>query len=100
MAHNHGNEYQIRIIHEDGTEEEGGWMKSEEHLAQALAALPGTPGKTFWLRERDVPCPDCRDKEHQTILECRVANIESPRYRPHDSRYLLAVGSKSWYEVL
>ena len=28
MAHNHGNEYQVRIVHEDGTEELSGWMKS------------------------------------------------------------------------
>jgi len=28
MAHNHGNEYQIRIVREDGTEELSGWMNS------------------------------------------------------------------------
>ena len=32
MAHNHGNEYQIRIVHEDGTEELSGWMNSESRL--------------------------------------------------------------------
>jgi len=100
MAHNHGHEYQIRIVHQDGTEEESEWMNREEQLSQALAALPGSSGNTFWLRERGVPCPDCLDKEHQTILECPIANIASPRCRPHDSQYLLAVGSKSWYEVL
>ena len=28
MAHNHGYEYQIRIVHEDGIEELSGWMNS------------------------------------------------------------------------
>jgi len=100
MAHNHRNEYQIRMVHEDGTEEESGWMISEEQLAQALATLPGKSGKTFWLRTRSVPCPDCLDKQQQMISECPIANIASPRCHPHDSQYLLAVGSKSWYEVL
>jgi hypothetical protein len=99
MPHNHGKEYQIRIVYEDGTERAGGWMNREEELSQAMAALPGTPGKTFWLRERNVPCPDCLDIEQQMILEYRIANIASPRCRPHDSSYLLAVGSKSRYEV-
>jgi hypothetical protein len=40
MAHNHGNEYQIRIVHEDGTEELGEWMNSEEQVAQAMAVGP------------------------------------------------------------
>jgi hypothetical protein len=38
MAHNHGNEYQVRIVHEDGTEELSGRMKSEEQVAPAMAA--------------------------------------------------------------
>jgi hypothetical protein len=40
MAHNHGNEYQIKIVHEDGTEELCEWMNSEEQLAQAMVAGP------------------------------------------------------------
>jgi hypothetical protein len=45
MAHNHGNEYQIRIVHEDGTEQLCEWMNSEEQLAQAMAAVHGAHGK-------------------------------------------------------
>ena len=99
LAHNHVNEYQIRIVHHDGTEEVSAWMNLEEQLAQAMAALPGTPGKSFWLRQRSVSCPDCLDSEQQIISEFTIANIASSRYRPHDSRYLLAVGLKSRYEV-
>jgi hypothetical protein len=99
MAHNHGNEYQIKIVHDDGTEEVSAWMNGEEQLAQAMAALPGTPGKAFWLRQRSAPCPDCLDSEQRMISEFTIANIASSRYRPHDSRYLLAMGSKSRYEV-
>ena len=99
MAHNHGNEYQIRIVHEDGTEELSGWMNSEEQLAQAMAAVHGARGKAYWLRERSVLCPDCCDKE-RIIVECLITDIPTPRYRPHDSHYLLAVGSRNRYELL
>ena len=39
LAHNHGNEYQVKIVHEDGTEELSAWMNSEEQVAQAMAAV-------------------------------------------------------------
>ena len=39
MAHNHGNEYQIRIVREDGIEELSGWMNSTEQVAQAMLAV-------------------------------------------------------------
>lgn len=98
MAHNHGNEYQVRIFHVDGTEELSGWMNSEEQLVQAMAALHSAQGKAFWLRERDVLCPNCCDKE-QIIVEYPITDIPSPRYSPHDSHYLLAVGSRNRYEL-
>jgi hypothetical protein len=100
MAHNHGNEYQIRIVHENGTEEVCGWMKSEERLAQAMAAVHRAQGEVYWLRERNVLCPDCFDKEQTIILECLITEIPSPRYCPHDSHYLLAVGSRNRSELL
>jgi hypothetical protein len=40
MAHNHGNEYQVNIVHEDGTEELSEWMNSQEQVAQAMACGP------------------------------------------------------------
>ena len=100
MAHNHGNEYQIRLVFDDGTEQLSGWMNSEEQLAQAMAAVQRAQGKACWLRERIVLCPDCLDREQTVIVECPIAYTPSPRYRPHDSRYLVAVGSKSRYELL
>jgi hypothetical protein len=100
MAHDHGNEYQVRIIHADGTEKLSGWMNSEEQLAQAMAAVHRAQGKAYWLRERNVLCPDCSDKEQIIIVECPISGIPSPRYRPHDSHYLVAVGSRNRCELL
>lgn len=99
MAHNHGNEYQVRIVHEDGTEQLSGWMNGAEQLAQAMAALHRAQGKAYWLLERNALCPDCFDKEQTIIVECPIAGIPSPRYRPHDSHYLLAVGSRNRCEL-
>ena len=99
MAHDHGNEYQVRIIHADGTEKLSEWMNSEEQLAQAMVAVHKAQGEAYWLRERNVLCPDCFDKEQIIILECPITDIPSPRYLPHDSHYLVAVGSRNRYEL-
>jgi hypothetical protein len=40
MTHNHGNEYQIRMVREDGLEELSGWMNSTEEVAQAIIEVP------------------------------------------------------------
>ena len=101
MAHNHGkegNEYQIRIVHGNGTEELSGWMNSTEQVAQAMAALDRLHGKSYWLLERNVLCPNCSDRE-QIIVEYPVTNIPSPRYSPSDSHYLLTVGLKDRYAL-
>ena len=98
MAHNHGSEYQVRIVHADGTEELSGWLNSAEQVAQAITADCKPQGKAYWVRARNVLCADCPDKE-QRIVECPVADIPSPRCSPHDSRYLMEVGSKSRYEL-
>jgi hypothetical protein len=99
MAHDHGNEYQIQIVHEDGTEELSGWMNSEEQVAQAMAAFHRPRGNAYWLRERNVLCPNCLDRE-QRIVEYPLTDIPSPRCSPHDSRYLLAVGSLDRYALV
>jgi len=98
MAHNHGNEYQISIVHEDGTEELSEWMNSQERVAQAMAAVHRPRGKAYWLRERNILCPNCPDRE-QRIVEYPLTDIPSPRFSPHDSRYLLAVGSMDRYAL-
>ena len=79
MAHGLGNEYQVRIIHADGTENVSGWMNSEE-LLQVTAMVHRAQGTAYWLRERNVLCPDCFDKEQTIILECPITDIPSPRY--------------------
>ena len=68
MAHYHGNEYQVRIIHADGTEKLSAWMNCEGQLAQAVAAVHRVEGEAYWLRERNVLCPDCLDKKQIIIL--------------------------------
>jgi hypothetical protein len=98
MAHDHGNEYQVKIVHDDGTEQLSGWMNSEAQVAQAMAAIRRPQGAFYWLRERKVVCPECLDRE-QGILEYPMADIPSQRYNPHDSRYLLVVGYKNRYEL-
>jgi hypothetical protein len=97
MAHNHGNVYQIRIVHEDGTEELSGLLNSTEQVAQAMAAVDRLHGKAYWLLVRNVLCPNCLDREQ--IMEYPITNIPSPRYSPDDSHYLLAVGLKDRYAL-
>jgi hypothetical protein len=97
MEHSHGFEYQVKIVHDDGTEQLSGW-NSEAQVAQAMAVIRRPPGTAFWLRERNVICPNCPDRE-QRILEYPFADIPSQRCRPHDSRYLVTVGYKSRYEL-
>jgi len=97
MAHDHGDEYQVKTVHGDGTEELSGWG-SEEQIAVTVAAIHRPPGTAFWLLARIVLCPYCLDRE-QTIVECLLTNIPSPRCSPHDSCYLLRVGSMNRHAV-
>jgi hypothetical protein len=38
MTHEHGNEYQVRIVHEDETEELSGWMNCPEEVYRESGA--------------------------------------------------------------
>ena len=96
MAHNHGNEYQIRIVHEDGTEELSGLMNSTEQVAQAMLAVYRPKGKTYWLLVRSILCPNCSERE-QIITETPLTHVPSPRFMPHDSGYLKVVESRNRY---
>ena len=98
MAHNHGSEYQVRIVRADGTEELSGWLSSAEQVAQAIAAGHRPQAKAYWLLERNILCPNCLDSG-QRVMEYPVTDIPSPRCSPHDSRYLVEVGSKNRYEL-
>lgn len=99
MAHNHSNEYQIRIVYENGTEELCEWIDGQERLAQAMAAVHRAHAKVYWLRERNALCPDCLDQEQHIVMECPITNVPTPRYRPHDSVYLAAVGARNRCEL-
>ena len=98
MAHTHGNEYQVRIVHEDGTEELSGWMQGEAQVAPALAAIRRPYGTAYWLRVRHVRCPDCLERDQGT-WECPLTDKTSARYSPHDSGYLVAAGCRNRSEV-
>jgi hypothetical protein len=98
MAHNHGKEYQIRIVHEDGTEELSGLLNSIEQVAQVMTGVDRPLGKTYWLLVRNILCSDCSNKE-QIAMECPITNIPSPRYMPHDSGYLKTVESRERYSL-
>jgi hypothetical protein len=89
--HNHGSEYQVKIVHEDGTELLSGWMSSEEQVVEAVAAIQWVQGKTYWLQERNVLCAACSNTGYR-ILEYPLTDGTSSRYNPHRSRYLRAGG--------
>ena len=64
MAHNHGNEYQIRIVHEDGSEELSGLLNSIEQVAQAMIAVDRPQGKLtgFWYETFSVTTAQIRSR--------------------------------------
>jgi hypothetical protein len=63
MTHEHGNQLQVRIEHADGTEELSGWMQTQEEVMRAIAALHGSPARTYWLRVRNIRCLKCTHPE-------------------------------------
>lgn len=87
MAHDHGSEYQVRIVHSNGIEQLSGWMSSEERIPEVMASVHISPGKTYWLQRRDVVCANCTDRE-QRVLEFPLLHVPSLRCQPHDSRYM------------
>ena len=59
MMHEHGNEFQVRIVREDDTEELRGWMNCQEDVAQAITELRGSPANSYWLQVRNIICLNC-----------------------------------------
>ena len=95
MAHNHGSEYQVKVIDEDGTEALSEWIE-HGNVEQTMAALRKPQARAYWLRERNVTlatCPLCRDRE-TAIAEYPLTDCLSPRTSPHDSSYLVSTGAK------
>ena len=68
MKHEHGNEFQLRIVHADQTEELSGWMNSREEVIQAVAGLRGSPAEAYWLQVRNIRGLNCLHSE-PTIVE-------------------------------
>jgi hypothetical protein len=97
MAHNHRNEYQIRVVRADGIEELSGWMNSTEQVAQAMIAVNRAQYRTCWLMVRTVLCPNCSEKDQ--VFEYPILDSPSSRYTPHDSRYLQEVESRNRYSL-
>lgn len=91
MAYKPGNEYQIRIVREDGTEELSGWVNDIEQVAQAIIQARTPQDTTYWLLVRNILCLNGPDSEQ--ILEYPIMDVPSPRYDPHDSRYLRLSGA-------
>jgi hypothetical protein len=91
MAHDHGNEYQVRFAHENGTEALSQWIARED-VAQAMAALHRPGVKAYWLRERKVLCPNCLDTE-QRIVEYPLVDKPSPQLRVPEPRWRASRGA-------
>ena len=95
MAHNHGNEYRMRIVRENGIEELSRWMNSIEQVAQEMLTIHKPQGTSYWLQVRNILCLNCSDREQ--MWEYPIMHIPSPRFIPHDSRYLQVVESRNQY---
>jgi hypothetical protein len=97
MAHDHGSEYQVRVIHQDGTEALSEWME-HGRVAQAMACLQKPQAVGYWLRERNIiiaACPHCRGIEG-AVAEYPLSAALSSRSRPHDNNILPERETKSF----
>jgi two-component system, cell cycle response regulator CpdR len=95
LAHDHGSQYQVKVIHEDGTEALSEWM-NHGNVAQAMAVLRKPQVRSYWLRERNVivaACLFCSDRE-TAIAEYPLTDCFSHRSRPNDSNHLASTGSR------
>lgn len=80
MTHEHGSEYQVRIVHDDETEKLSGWMNGQEEVSKAITGLRQSSAKAYWLQARNIRCPDCPQKESQ-IVEVRLTLTTSETIR-------------------
>jgi hypothetical protein len=96
MTHEHGSEYQLRIVHEDETEELSGWMNCPEDVAQTIAGLRGSPAKTYWLQVRNIICFNCLHRE-QKLVEFPLTPTENSRYpRQPDRRPFTSASGRTF----
>ena len=82
-AHNHGREYQVKVIDEGGTEVLSEWI-DQAKVARTMESLRKPQAKAYWLRERNIAvaaCPACRNQEATTV-EYPLTDCLSLRSRP------------------
>jgi hypothetical protein len=88
MTHDHGSEYQVKIVHEDETEELSGWMNCPEKVAQAITVLRGSSANAHWLQIRNIVCHNCLDRKLKMVefpLTPTVA--ENSRFQTDRTRF-------------
>jgi hypothetical protein len=92
-AHNHGREYQVKVIDEDGIELLSEWT-DEGSVARVMESLRKPQAKAYWLRERNITIAacDCCGDQQAAVVEYPLTDCLSFRSRPHDSDYLAAAG--------
>lgn len=97
MTHEHGSEYQVRIVHEDETEELSGWMNCPEKVAQAITGLRGSPARAYWLQVRDIFCFNCLHREPPIVeFPLTPTTAENPRLpRQTDRRIFGSASSRT-----
>jgi hypothetical protein len=86
MAQDHGSEYQVKVIYEDGTETLSNWIEHGD-VEQTMAAFRKPNSKAYWLRERSITfaaCPCCQNRE-ASIAEYPLTDSLSQRGHPRDS---------------
>jgi hypothetical protein len=94
MTHDHGSEYQVRIVHQDETEELSGWMNSQEEVAQRVTGLRGSPAKAYWLQVRNILCPNCPHEELTIVeLPLTLTPAENARFPRQTNRRLFGSAS-------
>jgi len=99
-AHNHGSEYQVKVINADGTEALSEWI-DHGNVARTMESLRKPQARAYWLRERNITvaaCPICQDRE-ATVVEYPLTDCLSLRSHPHDTDYLVSTGLKGPSEL-
>jgi hypothetical protein len=94
MTHEHGSEYQVRVVYEDETEGLSGWMNCPEAVAQAMTRLRRPPAKAYWLQVRNILCLNCLHRE-VTIVEfpLTLTAAENSRFPRQAERRLFSSAS-------
>jgi hypothetical protein len=96
MTHEHGSEYQVRIVYEDETEELSGWMDRPGAVAQAITGLRGSRAKAYWLQIRNILCLNCPDRKPAMVeFPLTATSSENARFpRQADKRLFGSASSR------